>query len=128
MIAPSLAYIADVVPPVHRAACFGAIMASFSVAVLIGPPLGALLQPATAPAVTIGVVVLCMLCTLILLPESLSPQAKQQVRIVLSEWSCVAHLAGFRRRPRRKLFSFGKPGIWGPRYIIFEDHTDNKGF
>jgi len=75
IVTPSLAYVADVMPPQHRATCFGLIMASFSVAILIGPPLGVLLKPATAPLVTMGVVGMCMLCTAFLLPESLPPEA-----------------------------------------------------
>ncbi len=78
-IAPALAYLSDAVPRRWRAASFGLIMAAFSVAVLVGPTLGALvaarLPPAAAPALALGAVAAAMLLTFFWLPESLPPAA-----------------------------------------------------
>ena len=52
-IAPSLAYISDLIPPNDRAAAFGLILAGFSIAILIGPPVGAAIEPTFVPVVII---------------------------------------------------------------------------
>ena len=80
LVAPSLSYIADAVPPVLRAPCFGLFLASFSLAILIGPPIGASLQPKTTPLAAMIMTMLCMLSTLFLLPESLTPRAAAEAR------------------------------------------------
>lgn len=72
----SLSFIADSLSPRNRAACFGLIMACFSVAIFIGPPVGAMLPPLTAALGALGTVVGCALYTLLVLPESLTPEAK----------------------------------------------------
>ena len=70
-IAPSLAYISDLIPPNDRAAAFGLILASFSIAILIGPPIGAAIEPSVVPVVIILMMCINILCTLLCLPESL---------------------------------------------------------
>lgn len=80
VLPPALAYIADVVPPTLRAPCFGLVLASFSISVFIGPPIGAQLDPKHAPVAAICVILLCMLCTLFFLPESLSLEAAAEAK------------------------------------------------
>ena len=80
LIAPSLSYIADAVPPILRAPCFGFFLASFSLAILIGPPIGASLQPKTTPLAAMIMTLLCMLATFLFLPESLSAKAAGEAR------------------------------------------------
>ena len=46
----------------------------------IGPPIGAMLAPTTAPLATICVIMLCMLGTLFLVPESLSTRASEEAK------------------------------------------------
>lgn len=70
LIAPSLAYMADLIPPAERAAAFGLILASFSVAILVGPPIGAALSPGVVPWATIGIIVCTVVGTILFLPES----------------------------------------------------------
>lgn len=71
-IAPSLAYMADIAPQHLRAPSFGLILSSFSLALFLGPPIGASLPKDIVPMVSLCVVILCMLATLFLLPESLN--------------------------------------------------------
>lgn len=71
LIAPSLAYMSDLIDASNRAAAFGLILASFSVAILIGPPIGAALDPSIVPWVTVGVIAMTLVCTWLFLPESL---------------------------------------------------------
>lgn len=71
-IAPSLAYMADIAPQHLRAPSFGLILSSFSLALFLGPPIGAALPKDIVPLVSLGVVVVCMLATFFLLPESLN--------------------------------------------------------
>ncbi|KAG7674980.1 hypothetical protein Ndes2526B_g07824 [Nannochloris sp. 'desiccata'] len=80
LIAPSLSYIADAVPPVLRAPCFGFFLASFSLAILIGPPIGASLQPKTTPLAAMIMTVVCMLANFLFLPESLTARAAAEAR------------------------------------------------
>lgn len=70
LIAPSLAYMADLIPPAERAAAFGLILASFSVAILVGPPIGAALSPGVVPWATIGIILCTVVATILFLPES----------------------------------------------------------
>lgn len=79
VIAPSLSYIADSTPPQHRASCFGLIMASFSLAILIGPPLGSLCSSSIAPVVTLSAIGICIFGTWMFLPESLTQEAIETV-------------------------------------------------
>ena len=51
-----------------------------SVAIFVGPSVGAALTPLTAAIAALGSVGVCALYTLTLLPESLSPEAKASVR------------------------------------------------
>lgn len=51
----------------------------FSVAIFIGPAAGASLAPLTAALGALGAVGVCALYTLLILPESLSPEAKAAV-------------------------------------------------
>ena len=74
-----LAYVADLMPPQHRGASFGFIMASFSFGVVIGPLTGALLTPLQAAWVAVGACAFNCVYTAVLLPESLSPAAKRLV-------------------------------------------------
>ncbi len=75
-----LAYVADLMPPQHRGASFGFILASFSFGVVIGPLTGALLLPLQAAWVAVSASALNLVYTALLLPESLSPAAKRLVR------------------------------------------------
>lgn len=56
-------------------------LSSRSVAIFIGPPVGAMLPPLTAALGALGTVVGCALYTLLVLPESLTPEAKAMVRL-----------------------------------------------
>lgn len=89
LIAPSLAYMSDRIDAPNRAAAFGLILASFSVAILIGPPIGAALEPSTVPWVTVGVILVTLMCTFVFLPESLrqedSSRAKDEANNALAE-------------------------------------------
>ena len=62
--------------------CFFLCLGIFlrSVAIFIGPPVGAMLAPLTAALGALGTVAGCALYTLLLLPESLTPEAKAAVR------------------------------------------------
>lgn len=53
-------------------------MASFSTAVLVGPPLGATIPPHICPLVAIMTIVCCMITVFFALPESLDPQIAAQ--------------------------------------------------
>ena len=74
-----LAYVADVMPARYRGATFGFIMASFSFGVVIGPMAGAQLSPVAAAWFAVGAAAFNCLYTALLLPESLSPEARKQV-------------------------------------------------
>ena len=71
-----LAYVADKLPPGHRAACFGLILASFSMGILIGPPIGGLLPPIIASYVAISCVLGSLLYVIVVLEESLSERSR----------------------------------------------------
>lgn len=73
VIAPSLAYMSDRIEREHRAAAFGLIIASFSVAILIGPPIGALLPLHLVPYATLAMLAAAIMGTALFLPESRSP-------------------------------------------------------
>jgi MFS family permease len=75
-----LAYVADVMPARHRGATFGFIMASFSFGVVIGPMAGAVLSPLAAAWFAIGGAAFNCVYTALLLPESLSVEARKMVR------------------------------------------------
>ena len=74
-----LAYVADKLPPGHRAACFGLILASFSMGILIGPPIGGLLPPIIASYVAISCVLGSLLYVVVVLEESLSERSRLEV-------------------------------------------------
>lgn len=76
----SIAFCADLLCQRNRAATFGLIMACFSIAVFVGPATGAALQPLTACLAALGTVVVCALYTLLLLPESLSADARSAAK------------------------------------------------
>ena len=100
LIAPSLAYISDVIDPDNRAAAFGLILASFSVAVVIGPPIGAKLDPMMAPYVTLAIIALASILTYLFLPESVNSSESHRARealsssgsIVQSTWRAISIL------------------------------------
>jgi DHA1 family tetracycline resistance protein-like MFS transporter len=71
IIAPSLAYMSDKIESRHRAAAFGLIIASFSVAILIGPPIGSLIPLNMVPYATLLMLAVASGSTLLFLPESL---------------------------------------------------------
>lgn len=75
-----LAYVADKLPPGHRAACFGLILASFSMGILIGPPIGGLLPPIIASYTAVSCVGATLLYVIFVLDESLSERSKQEAR------------------------------------------------
>ena len=70
IIAPSLAYMADRIDREQRAAAFGLIIASFSVAILIGPPVGAMMPLQTVPYATLFMLAIATAGTVLFLPES----------------------------------------------------------
>lgn len=72
IISITLAYVADLLTPCHRAAGFGALMASFSVGILIGPAVGSLMDAITAAYVACGLGLSCVLYVIFLVPESLT--------------------------------------------------------
>ena len=74
VIAPSLAYMSDRIEREDRAAAFGLIIASFSVAILIGPPVGALLPLHVVPYATLFMLATATLGTAVFLPESVRPE------------------------------------------------------
>ena len=74
VIAPSLAYMSDRIEREDRAAAFGLIIASFSVAILIGPPVGALLPLHVVPYATLFMLATAILGTAVFLPESVRPE------------------------------------------------------
>lgn len=93
-----LAYVADKLPPGHRAACFGLILASFSMGILIGPPIGGLLPPIIASYTSICCVGGALMYVIFVLDESLSERSRQEVcrcfvvlprRVCL--WCCAKH-------------------------------------
>lgn len=109
LIAPSLAYMSDLIDAPNRAAAFGLILASFSIAILVGPPIGASLDPLVVPWVTMGMIMLTFVSTFIFLPESLgqeeSVRAKEEntrahgtssndtsVNILHSTWKAISIL------------------------------------
>ena len=71
VIAPSLAYMSDRIDRDDRAAAFGLIIASFSVAILIGPPIGALLPLHVVPYATLLMLAAAIVGTALFLPESI---------------------------------------------------------
>jgi DHA1 family tetracycline resistance protein-like MFS transporter len=71
-LAPGQAYVADVVPPARRAAAFGLVTASFSIALLLGPLLAAPMPDAqTALAVSLAGTAASVAWVAVALPESL---------------------------------------------------------
>ena len=74
-----LAYVADKLAPGHRAACFGLILASFSMGILIGPPIGGLLPPIVASYTAMSCVVASLLYVVVVLEESLSERSRNEV-------------------------------------------------
>ena len=65
-----------------RASAFGTIMASFSLGILIGPVIGAFLNPLVAASVAAATGGFCMLFIAFLLPESLSQEDSEAVRML----------------------------------------------
>jgi len=76
--------VADKLQPGHRAACFGLILASFSMGILIGPPIGGLLQPIVASYTAMSCVGGALLYVIFILDESLSERSKAEVTCFLS--------------------------------------------
>ncbi|GAB4814357.1 hypothetical protein N2152v2_001403 [Parachlorella kessleri] len=84
-ITPALSFLADLLAPQHRAAAFGLIMAAFSLGVFIGPAVGAQMTPESAALAAIGTVIVCLAYVAVALPESVTPEAKEQARQRLAE-------------------------------------------
>ena len=65
-------------------------MASFSLGILIGPVIGAFLNPLVAASVAAGTGGVCMLFIAFLLPESLSQEDSEAVRasVCRVSWIC----------------------------------------
>lgn len=61
------------------------VMASFSVAVLVGPVLGAALPISICPLVSMGVIYLCVVTVVFSLPESLPPEAAARAALLHEE-------------------------------------------
>lgn len=66
-----------------------------SVAIFVGPAVGATMRPLTAAVGAVGTVAFCAAYTLLFLPESLSPEAKAAVGD--ASWLCGS-VAGVYRR------------------------------
>lgn len=79
-ITPSLAFLADLLPGRHRASAFGLIMAAFSLAIFIGPALGAHMTAPAAALGALGTVLVCLAYVALALPESLTAEAREEVR------------------------------------------------
>lgn len=62
-----------------RAPAFGAVLASLSLGILIGPAIGGMLDPLTASLTASVIGALCMLYVVFFLAESLSPHAAAAV-------------------------------------------------
>ncbi|KAK9855166.1 hypothetical protein WJX84_009416 [Apatococcus fuscideae] len=75
-----LAFIADRISPDNRAAAFGMLMCSFSVAALIGPSLGGILKPLHSAYVCVGGIAFCTVCVILFIPETLTEAAKEAGR------------------------------------------------
>ena len=97
---------AEEVALADRASAFGIIMASFSMGILIGPALGAVLNPLVAASVAAGTGAVCILFIMLLLPESLSQEAATAVRaweypyqIVFQLYACWAGYGQERMMP-----------------------------
>lgn len=88
-----LAYVADTVPPHHRAASFGFAMAAFSSGVVAGPLAGGLLTPLAAAWVGAGGVLFNALYTIFFVRESLPYAARKQVSINIDSL-CMIMLLG----------------------------------
>lgn len=76
----SLAYLADLMQPQHRAASFGIIMAVFSLAIIIGPLVGGMLTVQTALKTAMAGCLVALVYTYIFLPESLSEEARMEAK------------------------------------------------
>mmetsp|Transcript_12814 Transcript_12814/g.38699 ORF Transcript_12814/g.38699 Transcript_12814/m.38699 type:complete len:525 (-) Transcript_12814:561-2135(-) len=80
MISIALAWVADLLPPVHRAGGFGGIMGSFSVGILIGPAIGSMLTATAAAAAGCVCGAICVLYAWLVLPESLTVAARDKAK------------------------------------------------
>eukprot|EP00208_Stichococcus_sp_RCC1054_P002415 CAMPEP_0206141142 /NCGR_PEP_ID=MMETSP1473-20131121/11913_1 /ASSEMBLY_ACC=CAM_ASM_001109 /TAXON_ID=1461547 /ORGANISM="Stichococcus sp, Strain RCC1054" /LENGTH=528 /DNA_ID=CAMNT_0053535571 /DNA_START=129 /DNA_END=1715 /DNA_ORIENTATION=+ len=80
IISISLAWIADLMPPVHRAAGFGALMAAFSVGVIFGPAIGNVLDATQTAAAACVCGVCCVLYVCFFIPESLTDAARDKAK------------------------------------------------
>lgn len=106
IISITLAYIADLLTPCYRATGFGALMASFSVGILIGPAIGSMLDPLAATYGACGCGLLCILYVYFLVPESLSPEAMLEAQRMQdsNQAKALGHTGGLRILFRSKLF------------------------
>eukprot|EP00891_Asterochloris_glomerata_P006385 jgi/Astpho2/6385/Aster-06047 len=102
----SLAFVADLLAPQHRAACFGLIMASFSVGILVGPVMSRYLTAMTASYVAMGGVAFCLAYVAVMLPESLSQQSRleAQGRAIDAKQGVVARWSSMKILLRSTLF------------------------
>jgi len=73
-----LSYCADKLPPRHRTAGFGLIIAAFSIGFVFGPVIGARLLPAQAAWVTLAATAACGAAVAVAVPESLPPAVAAQ--------------------------------------------------
>jgi DHA1 family tetracycline resistance protein-like MFS transporter len=76
----SLAYLADLMQPQHRAASFGIIMAVFSLAIIIGPLIGGMLTVQAALKTAMAGCLVALVYSYIFLPESLSEEARMEAK------------------------------------------------
>jgi MFS transporter, DHA1 family, tetracycline resistance protein len=76
-----LAYASDVMPPSHRVGSFAAIIAAFSLGFVLGPGVGASLQPADAAAATFLIAASCAVLTLLAVPESRTAEQRRGVAV-----------------------------------------------
>ncbi|KAI8462492.1 MAG: major facilitator superfamily domain-containing protein [Monoraphidium minutum] len=75
-----LSYCADKLPPRHRTAGFGLIIAAFSLGFVLGPGAGAALAPAAAAGVAFATNAACAVAVALAVPESLPPSAAARGR------------------------------------------------
>lgn len=70
-------YCADVLPPRHRTAGFGLVVASFATGFMIGPAIGSHLEPLVAATVMVGCALSAIFVIVVAIPESLPPSVAE---------------------------------------------------
>ena len=95
-ISTAQACIADITPPKDRAKMFGLIGAAFGLGFTLGPALGAALSPIhpMAPVWAAGgFALVAMICVIVFLPETLSPERRTQDALRFAKLNPASGLA-----------------------------------